>query len=668
MAVEKMELMNLVAHQDHLDQILRKIVLMENVHLIDAMTEIDDSNFTINMLEENMEEIVNMCMIKPYRTDKSFKKIQEELTELMVLMEIPLGVRYEHFGEDYEYQDVEEEIDLIFTQFKDINLRKEKLESELSKLRDFQIIEGLKGVSVDLKTVFDMEHFTLKLGTLSKENRSKFAMNYENVSATAMHIGAFNDEEAYLVLSPKSLDKETERILRSVYFNEIEILRKYLGFPDDMIQNIRHRIEEIERTIDDLNESIKERKERYMESIACCYSRTIMEQSVATLKIKIACTKSFFYLSGWVGISEKEHIEQSIDDIGYNIIIGFKTLDESIVNLTPPTKLKNNWVLKPFELLVEMYGTPSYTEVDPTVFLGLTYMFLFGAMFGDLGQGLVLFLAGYFMVRRKPGNLSGAILSRLGVSSMIFGTLYDSIFGYEHVISHFVVKVTGNEHLAESLFLRPIENINTVLMSSIIIGFILLLVSFGYSIFNKLKSKDVKEGYFGRNGVAGLILYLSLLGILITKIKTTYSGYSSALVTVAVITVGFIIFREPLANYMTGHRPLYHESPSEYYVESGFDILETFLSMLSNSISFIRVGAFALNHVGLFIAFHTMADIIGTLTGQISMFIIGNIIVIFLEGLIVFIQGLRLVYYELFSKYYTGEGVPFEPAAVRQNQ
>ena len=132
MAVEKMELMNLVAHQDHLDQILRRIVLMENVHLIDAVTEIDESNITLNMLEENLEEIMNMCMIKPYRTDKSFKRIQEELEELMVLMDIPRKIREEDFTESYDYGDVEEEIDMIFTRFKDVNDEKAKLENAKS--------------------------------------------------------------------------------------------------------------------------------------------------------------------------------------------------------------------------------------------------------------------------------------------------------------------------------------------------------------------------------------------------------------------------------------------------------------------------------------------------------------------------------------------------------
>jgi len=119
-----------------------------------------------------------------------------------------------------------------------------------------------------------------------------------------------------------------------------------------------------------------------------------------------------------------------------------------------------------------------------------------------------------------------------------------------------------------------------------------------------------------------------------------------------------------LANTIKKKKPLYHEPAGEYYVESGFELLETFLGMLSNTLSFIRVGAFALNHVGLFLAFHTIASMLGSVMGEISMFIVGNVIVIGLEGLIVLIQGLRLVYYEMFSKYYTGDGLSFEPVEI----
>jgi V/A-type H+-transporting ATPase subunit I len=125
-----------------------------------------------------------------------------------------------------------------------------------------------------------------------------------------------------------------------------------------------------------------------------------------------------------------------------------------------------------------------------------------------------------------------------------------------------------------------------------------------------------------------------------------------------------MLLKEPITNRLKKEDFLYHSSPGEYYVESSFELIETFLSMLSNTLSFIRVGAFALNHVGLFIAFHTMADLIGSTFGNVSMFILGNLLIIFLEGLVVFIQGLRLMYYEIFSKYYIGNGYKFEPSGL----
>lgn len=101
--------------------------------------------------------------------------------------------------------------------------------------------------------------------------------------------------------------------------------------------------------------------------------------------------------------------------------------------------------------------------------------------------------------------------------------------------------------------------------------------------------------------------------------------------------------------------------PNGYFIESSFSIVETIISIFSGTISFIRVGAFAINHVGLFLAFSTIGNMIGTKTGSIVMIIIGNIVILGLEGLIVFIQSLRLEYYEMFSKYYIGDGREFVP-------
>mgnify|MGYP000999251812 FL=1 len=124
-----------------------------------------------------------------------------------------------------------------------------------------------------------------------------------------------------------------------------------------------------------------------------------------------------------------------------------------------------------------------------------------------------------------------------------------------------------------------------------------------------------------------------------------------------------MVVKQPLGNLIK-KKPLYNESVSDYYIESGFSIIETLLSMLSGTLSFIRVGAFALTHVGLFIAFQTIGRLIGSGIGDVVVLIIGNVVIICLEGLIVFIQGLRLEYYELFSRYYKGEGVEFSPIKI----
>jgi V/A-type H+-transporting ATPase subunit I len=122
----------------------------------------------------------------------------------------------------------------------------------------------------------------------------------------------------------------------------------------------------------------------------------------------------------------------------------------------------------------------------------------------------------------------------------------------------------------------------------------------------------------------------------------------------------------PLTHLVEKKRPLHGGDVSGYYIESVFEILETFLSMLSGTVSFIRVGAFALTHVGLFLAFETIGHMMNSTGGSIAMIIVGNIFILILEGLIVFIQGLRLQYYELFSRYYKGNGKLFNAISLEK--
>ena len=651
MSVEKMYLLNMVGERKNFYNIMQKMILSRSVQFIDAYRQIDQSDFKLSMEEENIDEIINLSKVHKSNFESDLVEIENMIENIISTIGFDINIKEKYLKASFYPTELMESIEKIHKIFNEKNTKINELENELKDLEKMMNVKALKGIDFNFKKFVNMENFNIKFGRLSLDNRKRLSMNYENVTAAVMHLDTKFADDLYLVVYPEKLKEETNRILRSVYFEEIFIDEKYLDKPLKMIDKIKRRKKEVNEKLLKEKKKVDNLKDKYKDKIQKNYAQFKIYKKIINSSDKIAFTENFFYLSAWVPKSKSKELEKNIFD-STNAIIDYNKESEK---MDPPTKLSNNWFFKPFESLVNMYGVPNYNEIDPTAFFTIIYTFLFGAMFGDLGQGLVFFIIAQFIRSKKDYKVFSGILSRIGISSMIFGIIYDSFFGYEHIISKFIPL---------NIFIRPLENINTMLISAIIFGILLIFISFGYSIYNKLKIKDIEEGIFGRNGIVGLVLYSSLLVIILNKVTTKLNINIKFFQFLIFISILLLFFKEPIINKIERKSRLYKESASEYYVESGFDLIETFLSMFSNTISFIRVGAFALNHVGLFIAFHTMADLIGTKIGDVSMFLLGNIIIILLEGLIVFIQGLRLMYYEVFSKYYKGDGYKFIPSYI----
>jgi len=232
---------------------------------------------------------------------------------------------------------------------------------------------------------------------------------------------------------------------------------------------------------------------------------------------------------------------------------------------------------------------------------------------------------------------------------MFFGFLYGSVFGSEEILP--------------ALIMRPMANINNLLVSAVVFGVILICISYIYGIFNAVKEKNLKEGLLGENGLAGFLFYLLLL-YTVFQIFILKEHLFPLIVIVLIILPFIILFKQPLAHLLLPADKFYKKLSANEFIEGSFGIIEMLLSMLSNTISFLRVGAFALNHVGLYIAFLTLANMMKTSWGSWAVLVVGNIVILSLEGLIVFIQALRLEYYELFSKYYRGNGVEYSPEKI----
>lgn len=323
--------------------------------------------------------------------------------------------------------------------------------------------------------------------------------------------------------------------------------------------------------------------------------------------------------------------------------------DANEVEAVPPTKLRNPTLFRPFEFLVELYGLPAYGEMDPTLFVALTYNLMFGMMFGDVGQGLCLFVAGEALSRSKGIRL-GKIISSVGIFSAGFGLLYGSVFGFENVL--------------KPVWRRPAEDIGTTLLLAVGFGIGLIFFAMILNIINGIRAGEKGRVLFGENGVAGILCYgglvLFLLGI-VTKTELPLFWIGGAAFMTALL---FILFQKPLAGLMDGtmgkvdKEKLSLSGIGMAFIEQAVELFDVVLGYLTNSISFVRLGAFALSHAG-------MMGIVLMLAGYESgnfhwaLAAVGNLLVMCMEGLVAAIQVLRLEYYEMFGRFYRGNGKAF---------
>ncbi|WP_246541225.1 V-type ATP synthase subunit I [Peptoniphilus ovalis] len=632
-----MKIANIMGRIEDMDSVILDILNSKSMQFISAETTIEDNNFVFDLdNDENLERNLELNYVMPIEEDTSRKTFSKNAEDIMKFLDI------NNIDEKYfEEVDINRDVDAFY---KNLN---EKIESYNKLKESLHLLETVKenyelfkNVDIDLKDIADLKYFNSKFGFLDKDARYRLKKNYGNLIAMIYHTGTVDDRELFLVIYPKETENDIERILRSLNFTEVNILGEDVhGTAGNIYKNLEEDEERLKRQIFEIEEYKKNLLNEREEELKRTLAHMLSYEKIENAKKYMLRSNKYFYISGWVGLSDTEKLKNSLSK--------YKKIDIEYINSEDtknkaPTKLKNSNFFKPFELLINMYGTPNYGEFDPTVIFGITYMILFGAMFGDLGQGAVFLIAGLLLGKKNKDF--GGLLTRMGASSMFFGLMYGSVF--------------GSEELIPAIWFRPFENINGTLVIAIFFGIFLLFISYVIGIYNRIKVKDYEEAFFGKEGVLGVLLFFAMINIGLSVMGAKSIIPMNLALGLLVISLALMILRRPIMKGVFKKKR--SESASDYYIESSFGLLEALLSTMSGIISFIRVGAFAINHVGLFMAFKTLGEMIGSSGGNLAVLIIGNIVIIGLEGLIVFIQSLRLEYYEMFSKYYTGDGELFK--------
>lgn len=621
MAVEKMKLLSITGKDTDLEKFLAKNIINLDIQIEDAK-KVYKKGWKLEYFSYD------------YTVKEYIKKCEKILDEL----QIEKDDDYWNYNIINSVSEIKEKIDNINNQYteyinKIVDLEKE---NELMQ-KNYDIIKNLVSVDSKIENLYNLKYMKFRYGTVPTKNLEEINRKIDNTDAIYFELKREEEYTWILYLTTEEFLGKVDSFFNVQDFERIWLPKEASGTPEEFINQIEKNIKENLTKIDKEKEELRNLRIDAKEILIGAYKQLLLYENVNILKKYIVHDQNgTFYIVLWVSKDNVENIK--------SILSNYKNVDYDIFDddedIQAPTKLKNIKIFRPFETLIKMYGVPNSKEIDPTGLVAITAFIMFGFMFGDVGHGLVIFILGLILAKRKASL--GPVLAIGGISSIIIGVLYGSVFGKEDII--------------KPILISPMDNIQTMLISGIAVGSIFILIAMIFNIINGIKNKNLQKCLFDKNGISGFLLYgLILADVAVYFLKGQMLIPINVIVIVSIILILLILFGDTISSKLEKKK----EQAKTPMVEKIFEIIEMTLSFASNTISFLRLAAFAINHVGLCMAVYLLADM-SSGVGNIAIAIIGNIVVIALEGLIVGIQVLRLEYYELFSRFYEGNGREFK--------
>ena len=526
--------------------------------------------------------------------------------------------------------------------------RAETLEEEREKLMAAGVfLDALALADRDVEETLKTKYLSITFGRLSAENYKRLE---EMAAVTPLLVYPVVEGKGYvlvLIFCSREYHPEAEKVFRTVYLKEYFLRDIFEGAGANLKERLRERRFDHERAILALQEAPRNylghhRKE--FENLSCAVHSL---QRVYSLCQKRGELSGIFVLSGVIPAPTLAMATEAVERFGPNTLL----LTENGSELEKrgrqlPTLLKNNFLVRTFQEIVALYSLPSYGETDPSPLVALSFCLFFGFMFGDVGHGFLLAAGAWFLARKGILKKTFASVIRIaGISAMGFGFLYGSVF--------------GSEEIFPPLWTSPMHGISDLIQTSLFVGVVFLSMGIMINILALKRKGRIGKMLFDGEGIAGLLFYW-IAAVAATVAFTSEGGAPKPLLFLLGALFLVILFSSPLERLFFGP-----QEGDEGAVVHTFTVFHDLLSFLSNTASFVRLAAFALNHAGLSAAVFMLSDMVHSFPGGVLfraiVLLLGNVVIVGLEGLIVFIQTLRLEYYEFFSKFYQGGGRPFTP-------
>jgi len=533
----------------------------------------------------------------------------------------------------------------IISDVQKLNIKIEENQKRIHELNMYSmVLELIEDKGLGLEHFKGSKNIIVKAGVVPEES----AKNLESYNSDSIFIEI---EKRYLgnvfifCIALKEKETRLSNILKSVKFKEM--------FLNSESSSLKESIESVELNMWQLREEsaeclqqLNDIKKQYRVKLPSVLSLLEENERIYQAMNCFLASRAGYIVAGWVPQNKIKMLEDKLKEFN-GIVHMEKEPAESLMKKgldfkDVPSYLGHK-LFKPFEMILKFYGMPAYRHFDPTIFMSLSFIVMFGMMFADLGHGLSLAALGLCLGFLKVLKNVSRILISCGISGAFFGVIFGSCFGREDVF--------------KPLWFNPMNNPQKFLFIGIGFGIIMITLGIILNIFQNLKNKNIKEAIFSQWGMLSMIFYWLVLYFIAVSLRYHVLN----------ISLGwfFVILLIPLIAITLGG--LFGSRNDSDMAEAIFSPVEIVLGLITNTISFVRVAAFGLAHAALGGCVYLIAYNLGNLPGfKESVIIEGNIGVILFEGLIVFIQALRLEFYEFFSKFFHFQGREFKPLKERR--
>ena len=657
----EMKLLELMVLKDDISAVIEYIGKKENFQF---QTKLKDSASSFNE-GEAADETLNI-------DSQFYDSLSKAYTELGYDSSL-VGIKNCSAPRD---EDRKKAADLIAA-FTDLKGRISEATDEAHKVDDaFKEAMAFSNLKVSYSELEHLSFLSLRIGRIP-ENQYEDLKDRLEGSAVVIKLG--NDASHVLVASSKKGRFALDAELKNHNFVELEVPSDFKGVPESALKGLEEKKLEADKNLEELiteKNNFAETHQTQFEHLLGCFTIAVQIEDITR---RLESTELVYRITGWIPASETENYMKGLDELteGRIAIRAYEPYEVPSVmsgKEQVPVKLQHGKFVKSFERMIFSYGSPIYGAIDPTPFVAVFFTLLFGIMFGDFGQGLFFVLFGILMLCNviKVGgwNKFAPIFMAIGISSSLMGLLTGEFFGTETVLEPFAEWVTGlfGQPRAPILKLMPSADPKSIYVMfgvfgvAVAIGFVINTCGLLLNIINNLSRRRFAEAIFGKNGIAGAVFFWYVIALVL---RIVLAKHSVALYDVIIIAVSlfFAAFAEPFERAMEGEKPLFENGFGTYIISGVVEIIEVISGYLSNTISFVRVGAFALSHAVLNFTILTLTNMVGgqTTPGGILVLIAGNALIIVLEGMIVAIQVIRLQYYEFFSKFFHETGKEFKP-------